>query len=342
MVIKGFHLGRLLKEVGKAIWSDNILTIAAAVAYNFFFSLFPLLLFAAPLLALVGNKQQLFGWILTQLSGSVPPAAYQMLAGVARDVVFAPNAPGLVSIGALLTLYSASNIFGSLMGALNIAYHVKHDRRPWWKQRLIQLGMVIVAGGLLTIAATVMIAGPDIVNTVARVTRLGGLTKWGWMILQYPLAFVFLVAAFWLMYYILPDFPQHKRQILAGATVAAVLWVVATTLFRQYVIHFNTLNKAYGTIGGVLLLLSWMYYSMVVVLAGGELNAELAKRTAEVAPKPKTEYDKKVAAAQSERAAEDRHEDRKKEVQEVRSATKREELAKEAPADNAKEDAAKP
>ena len=329
MVIKGFHVGHLLKQVGKAIWADNILTIAAAVAYNFFFSLFPLMLFAAPLLSLVGNKQQLFNWILDKLAGSVPPAAYTMLAGVARDVVFAPNAPGLVSIGAVLTAYSASNIFGSLMGALNIAYHVKNDRRPWWKQRLIQLGMVVVAGGLLSIAAAVMIAGPNIVGAVARLTHSNSLTRWGWMILQYPLAFAFLVLAFWLIYYILPDFPQHKRQILAGAVIAATLWVIATTIFRLYVINFTTFNKAYGTVGAVLLLLSWMYYSMAVVLAGGELNAELAKGTGEVAPEPKTEYDKQVAAAQTERAAEDRHEEKKKEQKEVRSATKREQLAKE-------------
>lgn len=329
MVIKGFHVGQLLKEVGKALWADNILTIAAAVAYNFFFSIFPLLLFAAPLLGLVGNKEVLFGWILEQLSATVPPAAFTMLASVARDVVFAPNAPGLVSIGAVLTAYSASNIFGSLMGALNIAYHVKNDRRPWWKQRLIQLGMVVIAGGLLAIAAVVMMAGPNIVRTIARITHIGGLTKWGWMILQYPLAFAFLVIAFWLIYYILPDFPQHKKQILVGATIAAALWVIATTLFRLYVINFTTFNKAYGTIGGVLLLLTWMYYSMAVVLAGGELNAALAKGTAEVAPQPKTEYDKRVAAAQSERAAQDRHEERKKEQDEVHSAAKREKLAKE-------------
>ena len=331
MVIKGFHVGHLLKQVGKAIWADNILTIAAAVAYNFFFSLFPLLLFAAPILALVGNKQQLFAWILDRLAESVPPAAFEMLAGIARDVVFAPNAPGLVSIGLLLTLYSASNIFGSLMGALNIAYHVKNDRRPWWRQRLIQLGMVVVAGGLVTIAAVVMIAGPNIVDVVARVTHLSGVAKWGWMLLQYPIAFAFLVFAFWLIYKILPDFPQHRSQILVGSLVAAVLWIVATTLFRLYVVHFTTFNKAYGTIGGVLLLLTWMYYSMVVVLAGGELNAELAKGTAEVQPKPKTEYDKQVAAAQSERAADDRHDERKKEAKDVRSASKREALAKEKP-----------
>ena len=328
MVIKGFHVWRLLKEVGKAIWADNILTIAAAVAYNFFFSIFPLLLFAAPLLALVGNKQQVFNWILNQFAGSVPPAAYTLLSGVAHDIVFAPNAPGLVSVGAVLTAYSASNIFGSLMGALNIAYHVKNDRRPWWKQRLIQLGMVVIAGGLMAIAAAVMLGGPNIVNTVARVTHLNAIAKWGWMVLQYPLAFAFLVAAFWLMYYILPDFPQHKRQILVGAIVAAALWIIATTLFRLYVINFTTFNKAYGTVGAVLLLLSWMYYSMVVVLAGGELNAELAKGTAEVAPQPKTEYDKEIAAAQSQRAAQDRHEENKKEQKEVQSASKREQLAK--------------
>src|SRR5690242_10644097 len=327
MVIKGFHVWRLLKEVGKAIWADNILTIAAAVAYNFFFSIFPLLLFAAPLLALVGNKQQLFNWILSQLAGSVPPAAYTMLAGVARDVVFAPNAPGLVSVGAVLTAYSASNIFGSLMGALNIAYHVRNDRRAWWKQRLIQLGMVIVAGGLLAIAAAVMIAGPNIIDAIARVTHLNGVATWGWMILQYPLAFAFLVTAFWLIYYILPDFPQHKTQILVGAVIAAALWVLATTLFRLYVIHFTTFNKAYGTIGAVLLLLTWMYYSMVVVLAGGELNAEIAKGTGEIAPEPKTDYDKEVAAAQTERAAQDRHQERKKEEKEKKSEEKRNRVA---------------
>jgi len=329
MVIKGFHVWRLLKAVGKAIWADNILTIAAAVAYNFFFSIFPLLLFAAPLLALVGNKQQVFNWILDQLAGSVPPAAYTLLKGVAHDIVFAPNAPGLVSIGAVLTAYSASNIFGSLMGALNIAYHVKNDRRAWWKQRLIQLGMVVIAGGLMAFAAAVMLGGPNIVDTVARFTHLNGIAKWGWMVLQYPLAFAFLVAAFWLMYYILPDFPQHKRQILVGAIVAAALWIIATTLFRLYVIKFTTFNKAYGTVGAVLLLLTWMYYSMAVVLAGGELNAELAKGTAEVAPQPKTEYDKQVAAAQTERAAEDRHVERKKEQQEIKSSEKRDQLAKE-------------
>jgi membrane protein len=328
MVIKGYRVGRVLKEVGKAIWRDNILTLAAAVAYNFFFSLFPLLLFATPLLGLIGNKQQLFSWIVNQLAGTVPPAAFQMLRTVISNVVFAPNAPGLVSLGAVLTLYSASNIFGSLMGALNIAYHVKNDRRPWWRQRLIQLLMVFVVGLLVMIAATVMLAGPDIVDKLANAVHLSAAAKWTWMILQYPLAFGFLVLALYLIYYTLPDFPQHKWQIITGSVVTAVLWVIATTLFRLYVIRFNKFNETYGTIGAVLLLLSWMYYSMVVVLAGAELNSELAKGTGEEAPEPKTGYDRKIAAEQEARVNEDRKVEERKEEKEKKSETKREEVAK--------------
>lgn len=305
MTIKGYDVWPLVKRVGAELWRDNVLTIAAAVAYNFFFSLFPLLLFAAPLVALVGDEQKMVGWILAQLQGAVPPAAYEVLRGIVRSVVFAPDAPGLVSVGALLTLYSASNIFGSLMGALNIAYGVKEDRRPWWKQRLLALGMVFVVGALFGVAATVMLGGPNLVDALASWMRIGTAGKWIWLVLQYPLAFAFLVLALWLIYTILPDFPQHRTQILAGSIVAALLWVVATIVFRQYVVHFNAFNKAYGTIGAVLLLLSWMYYSMIVVLAGGELNAELAKGTAQVAPEPKSAYDREVEGKQEERRAEE-------------------------------------
>jgi len=148
------------------------------------------------------------------------------------------------------------------------------------------------------------------------------------MILQYPLAFGFLVLALYLIYYTLPDFPQHKWQIITGSVVTAVLWVIATTLFRLYVIRFNKFNETYGTIGAVLLLLSWMYYSMVVVLAGAELNSELAKGTGEEAPEPKSGYDRKIAAEQEARVNEDREVEERKEEKEKESETKREEVAK--------------
>jgi membrane protein len=275
--MKHYPIGGLLKRVGRAVMADHILTISGSVAYNFFFSLFPLLLFAAPILALVGDKQQLIDWIMARLASGVPPEAFEPVRTVVQQVVFAPNPPALVSLGAVMTLYSASNIFSTLMTALNIAYHVREDSRPWWKQILIQLGMVAVVGLLVVVAATVMLAGPNIVNAVASAVGLGSTAKWIWLIVEYPIAFAFLVLAVWLIYYVLPDVKQNKWQLLIGAVTAAVLWVVATIAFRMYVIDFDKFNKAYGTIGAVLLLLSWMYYSSLVILAGGELNYALAE-----------------------------------------------------------------
>lgn len=296
MVIKGYRVGPLLRKTGREIIDDNVMGMAAGTAYNFFFSLFPLFLFAAPILTLVGDKEKILDWIVNKMATAVPPEAFAPIRGIVHDVVFAPNAPGLVSLGAVLALWSGSNVFGALMEALNTAYDTT-ETRPWWKQKLLQVGMVIAVGLLMTIAAVVMLGGPALVETVANALRLGPSAKWGWMVIQYPLAFLFLVAAMWMIYYLLPNYPQHKTQILVGAVAASLLWVLATQIFRLYVVNFNQFNKAYGTIGAVILLLSWMYYSMVVILAGGELNSELAHGTGRLEPRAGAVYDGRIVTA---------------------------------------------
>src|SRR3954463_13627869 len=158
---------------------DGILGVAAQVAYNFFFSLFPLLLFLAPFLSLIGNKQQIVSDLLARFSQFMPPAAFALLSGVIRDVVFAQNAPGLISLGALLAAWSGSNIFTTFMDALDTAYDVK-DERPWWKKRLIALGVLVGWALIITVVTAILLAGDSFVG-YAR-TRLGmgssALTAW--------------------------------------------------------------------------------------------------------------------------------------------------------------------
>src|SRR2546423_2527479 len=96
------------------------------------------------------------------------------------------------------------------------------------------------------------------------------------MIVQYPLAIGALVAVLWLIYYLLPNCRHHdKRILIIGALIATMLWIAATLLFRLYVQKFNALNPAYGAIGAIMVLLTWMYYSSFVLLAVGELMAEI-------------------------------------------------------------------
>ena len=127
MVIKGFRVGPLLKATGKEILNDNVLGLAAQAAYNAFFSIFPFFLFAAPMISLIGDKAKTFSWLMNQLATVVPSEAIALVQSVIKDVVFSKNAPGLMSVGAVLAAWSGGAVFGALMSTLNTAYNVTRN-----------------------------------------------------------------------------------------------------------------------------------------------------------------------------------------------------------------------
>src|SRR5512133_3882305 len=172
MVIKGFRVGPLLKKTVREIGADKVPTLAASAAYNFFFSLFPLLLFLAPLLSLIGNKQQVIGFIMSQLTSVLPAEDAPAIREILQKVVFSSSAPGLMSIGLLLAAWSGSNIFGTLMGALNTAYGVQ-ETRPWLKQQLIRLGTFALGGVIITLSTIVFLNGEGVANWLVGILHLG-------------------------------------------------------------------------------------------------------------------------------------------------------------------------
>lgn len=298
MVIRGYRIGPLLKKTGREILDDNVLGLSAQTAYYFFFSLFPLLLFLAPLLGLVGDKEALIGWLMTQLSAAVPDDALSLLEGVINDVVYSENAPGLMSLGILLALWTGSNVFNALIGALNRAFDCEDDR-PWWKKRLIAIASVIGAGIVILLTTVVMLAGPDIVDWIAAQIGLGAQAALTWKIIQYVLAFALLVGTLWLLYWFLPALEgQSKWHVFVGALLATVLWVLVTLGFRVYVSNFANFNATYGTIGGVIILLMWMYLTMLVILSSGELVAELNKGTGALRPRSGATYTGRLSTSE--------------------------------------------
>lgn len=296
MVVLGYRASELGKQTLRETIEDNVLGIAAQVAYNFFFSMFPLLLFVAPLLSLVGDKQKIVTDLMARIAMIFPADAYNLVYKVVTDVIFATNAPGLISLGAILAAWSGSNIFTTFMDALDTAYDVK-DERPWWKKRLLALAVLAGWALVITLVTVILLAGDSIVS-FARV-RLGmaGSALEVWAIIQFPVAIGLLVALFYLMYWLLPNVKQDKRQILVGSIVAALLFIAATLLFRLYVQHFPP-NKTYGTIGAVMVLLTWMYVVSVVILVGGELNSELHHGTGSVASKKGSVYAGRIATGE--------------------------------------------
>ena len=289
LTVGGYRVWPLVKKTGREIMDDNVLGLAAQTAYYFFFSLFPLLLFVAPMLALVGNKQQMVNWLVGHLAAAVPPSAMTLVQSVVKDVVLSPSAPAAISVGALLAAYAGSNIFGALMSALNTAYEVK-ETRSWIRQQLLRLAALLVAGIVMIIATAVMLGGAQIADWLGNALGLSQAFTQLWKVLQIPLALAILVGTAWMAYYFLPNVKQRPIHVLVGAIVATILWVVVTLVFRLYVAHFGSYNKTYGTIGGVIVLLTWMYLSMLVLLAGGELASELHCGTARAEPERGASY----------------------------------------------------
>ena len=306
MVVLGRNIGPLLKKTGKEITDDNVLGLSAQLAYYFFFSLFPLMLFLTPLVGIVGDKRENFELIMRQIAQVVPQSAYDVLYGVVSDIVFEPSAPGLMSIGALLALWAGSNIFNAMIDALNRAFDVE-ERRPFWKKRLIAIAAVIAAGGIVLVATVVMLFGPQLVDWVGGLVGLAESTQSVWMVIQYAFAFALLVALAFGIFYFLPNVKrQDWRHVLAGALVATLLWIVVTLAFGFYVRNFGSYNKTYGTIGGVIVMLTWMYLTMLVMLASGEIVSELHHGTAAVEPRRGATYAGRIGSGGASRASTDR------------------------------------
>jgi membrane protein len=289
MVVMGYRVESLVTRTLKETLDDNLLGLAAQTAYYFFFSLFPLLLFVAPLLSLVGNKQETFGLLAGQLQQVVPSDGWKLIGGVITDVVYAKNAPGLMSIGALLAIWAGSNVFSALIDALNAAYDVQ-DTRPWWTKKLIAIASVLGIGIVILASTALILGGEKTTNFIADRLALGAAARTVWSVLQVPIAFGLLITIAGLSYYFLPNLRQSKRQVLVGAVFASVAWTIVTYAFRAYVTNFANYNATYGAIGGVIVLLTWMYFSMLVYLIGGEINSELHHGTGAVAPRPGLMY----------------------------------------------------
>lgn len=305
MTIGGYRVGPLLRKTGQGIIADDLTGLAAQVAYSFFFSIFPFLLIIGATAGLLVNGKQAADWILARIGDAVPAGASSIVSGVFRDLVFSDQG-GILSVGVVLSLWSGSSVFRTLMSALNRAYNVP-ETRPFWKRALIAMAAIVGTGMVLLVASTITLAGPELASWIGGLLHLERIVVLLWQWLQFPLALALLVLTLFLIYRFIPNVRQKPRQILVGATVAAVLWIAITLLFRLYVTNFGSYNKTYGAIGAVMVLLTWMYLTMLVILAGGELNAELHHGTGALRPRAGAVYEERVVTSSApSRASTDR------------------------------------
>jgi membrane protein len=262
----------LLKRTARETQADNGLGLAAQLAYYFFLALFPALLFLIALASFLPG-QDLVGRVVGMLQGVAPAE----VVGIIRDQlakIAEGRQGGLLSFGVVAALWSSSAAMVAIIDALNRAYDVE-DQRPWWKQRLTAILLTVGVALFLLVSFTLIVAGPQLAELVAGRLGLGSVFEWTWKIAQWPLVFGLVATAVGLIYYFAPDVDQDFAWITPGSLAATLLWLVGSLAFRLYVVNFGSYNETYGTIGGVMVLMLWLYLTGLTIIIGAEMNAEI-------------------------------------------------------------------
>ena len=169
------------------------------------------------------------------------------------------------------------------MRSLDTAYEVP-ESRPWWKQRLVALGLTLALSVLIIGAVVVIFGGSKIADYLGTRYGFSDALVITWKILQWPIAFAFMLLAFALIYFLAPDFrKQHWKWITPGSVVGVGAWLLVSLAFKGYLHFFDSYSKTYGSLGAVIVLMLWLYLTGAAVLIGGQVNAEIEKAASEKA-----------------------------------------------------------
>jgi membrane protein len=265
----------LLRSWGE-VSQANLFLVAGGVTYAVLLALFPGLAALVSIYGLLMDPSQIEKQV-SSLTGILPEQAQQMLSEELHTLVTSSTgALGLSAILALvIALWSASRGMSGLITALNIAYE-EPEKRGFLKLNLIAVGLTIG----LTIAGIIVVALVAVLPAAVQFLPLGELGKWLLLIIEWPLLIGFVTVGLAVMYRYAPsrDEPQWKW-VSPGAGAAVTLWIIASIGFTAYVAHFNSYSKTYGSLGGVIILLTWLYISSFVILFGAAINAQSEKQT---------------------------------------------------------------
>jgi membrane protein len=272
----GVPFGEFVQRVWREVSEDDVSERAAALSYYFLFALFPALLFLTALLGFLpvsGLQERLMAYMREVLPTDAASTLERTVTEVLRG-----RRTGLVSLGLLVTLWASSNGMMSLMTTMNVVYDVT-ERRPWWTRRLLAIVLTLAFAVFIVAALVLLVFGPPIGAIVAGWFGLGALFTRIWNILNVPLAIACALLGIELVYYLAPAGERQWRWITPGATGALVAWLAMSFGLRVYVGHIANYSATYGSIGGVILLMFWLYLSSVVFLVGAEIDSEIEAAT---------------------------------------------------------------
>jgi len=265
---------RFVARVYAKAQADNVLDGAAALAFYFIFAIFPAMIF---LMALVPYLPipRVDEAIMNFLAQALPSGATSVFADVVQEVT-GERSGGLLSIGLIVALWSASTGMYAVMQQLNIVYEVD-EQRPFVRARATALGLTLLFGVLVLAAFSLVVLGGVIETWLGDRFGLGESLLLLFQIFRWVVIVLALMLAFSVVFYAGPNRNQDFRFFSAGTVVAMTLLIAASYGFSVYTTHFGSYSAIYGSIGAVIILILSLYIVGLVLLIGGEINAALER-----------------------------------------------------------------
>jgi membrane protein len=288
-VARIFTLGGLgWKELVAQVWArarkDDVAGRAAQLSYYFLLALFPLLIFVSTILGYIFTTQRdLYLRLLYYLSNVVPQPAFELIRDTLVEITDKAGS-GKLTVGLLLTLWAASSGMQAIIEGLNVAYAVT-EFRPWWRRRLVAMGLTIALGAIVGLSLFLIVAGKSVATGVGyyfpvleQAGRLSTFTQW-------TVEGISLLTALTLIFRFAPNLRKRRLEAnLPGAILSLACWLCASGALSIYLSLSGTLSSTYGSMAAVIVLLVWLYVSGAAILIGGELNSVIWRALAHKRP----------------------------------------------------------
>jgi membrane protein len=254
---------------------DNLTDWAAALTYYGLLALFPALIALVSLVGLFADPQvtaQKITEIVTQIG---PSSGAETFSGPIESITSNQSAAGILFVVGLLgALWSASGYVGAFMRASNVIYETP-EGRPIWKLRPLQMLVTLVIVLLVAILALSLVLTGPIVDAVAGPLGISSTATTIWDIAKWPVMLAIAMTIIAVLHYATPNVKLRGfKWVTPGSVVAVFVWLVASAAFAFYVANFGSYDKTYGTLGGVVVMLIWLWITNLALLFGHELNAE--------------------------------------------------------------------
>jgi membrane protein len=264
-----------LKRTVTEFRDDNLGDWAAALTYYGLLALFPALIALVSVIGLVADPEETTRKLTEIITEIGPQSAADTFSGPIESITENRSAAGvLFVVGLLVALWSASSYVGAFIRASNVIYEVP-EGRPFWKLRPLQILITLVMVLVLAVLAIALVFTGPLAEAVGGSIGLSDTALTLWDIAKWPVMLAVAITMIALLYYASPNARLRGfRWVTAGSLLAVVVWLIASGAFALYVSQFGSYDKTYGTLGGVIVLLVWLWLTNMALLFGHELNAE--------------------------------------------------------------------